>query len=144
MSNLEDNETIIDDDMSEEDIFDEIFKDVPPQVVAVMKSANMCMSGYAWLLYEKDEGWFIKVIELDDSLDKYLLTKIRVTHSMDAELTVEDMHIDFAETNCDELTKYKILYYTERNRSLLLDVFRCKFSSDEEELANYRDWVIKV
>ena len=134
------NEFSIDDNDSG---IEDIFADIPENVLNVMRTAYMCMSGYAWLLYEKEEGWFIKVIELDDSLDKYLLTKIRVTHPMDAELTIEDMHIDFAETNCDELTKYKILYYTERNKSLLLDVFRYKFSSDEEELEDYRDWVIK-
>lgn len=134
------NEFLIDDNDSG---IEDIFAEIPENVLNVMRTAYMCMSGYAWMPYEKADEWFIKVIELDDSLDKYLLTKIRVTHPMDAELTIEDMHIDFAETNCDELTKYKILYYTERNKSLLLDVFRYKFSSDEEELEDYRDWVIK-
>ena len=134
------NEFLVDDNDSG---LEDIFSDIPENVLEVMRTAYMCMSGYAWMLYEKADEWFIKVIELDDSLDKYLLTKIRVTHPMDAELTIEEMHIAFAETKCDELTKYKILYYTERNKSLLLDVFRYKFSSDEEELEDYRDWVIK-
>ena len=63
------NEFLIDDNDS---CIEDIFAEIPENVLNVMRTAYMCMSGYAWLLYEKDEGWFIKVIELDDNLDKYL------------------------------------------------------------------------
>ena len=121
-----------------------IFDGLNKEQVEVMKAAFMAMCGDSWLLYEKDDGWYIAVKRLDD-LEKTLWTKIRIVGCSKGEtVSLEQMHIDFKETDFDEKTKFELLYYTEKNRELLLEVFLGKFApKDSYEHREYERWVIK-
>lgn len=57
---------------------------------------------------------------------------------------MKHLHIDYEETDFDEKTKFELLYYTEKNRRLLLEIFLGKFApKDSEEYEDYERWVIK-
>lgn len=121
-----------------------LFDGLTNEQIQVVKAAAMVMCGDAWLLYEKDDGWHIAVKRLDD-LEKTLWTKIRIAGRTDGEpLSLKHLHIDYEETDFDEKTKFELLYYTEKNRRLLLEIFLGKFApKDSEEYEDYERWVVK-
>lgn len=121
-----------------------IFDGMTKEQIAVVKVAVMVMCGDAWLLYEKEDGWHIAVKRMDN-LEKTLWTKIRIAGKTDGEpLSLKHLHIDYEETDFDEKTKFELLYYTEKNRRLLLEIFLGKFApKDSVEYEDYERWVIK-
>lgn len=127
-----------------EEAFPNLFEGMSKEQIEALEAAYMAMSGYVWLLYEKEDGWYIAVKQLEN-LEKVLWIKIRVVGwPCEEPITLENMCIDFKDTTFDEKTKYEYLYYTERNRDYLLSAFFGKFEpEDSEEYKDYERWVIK-
>lgn len=127
-----------------EEVFPNFFEGMSKEQIEALETAYMAMSGYVWLLYEKDDGWYIAVKQLEN-LEKVMWAKIRVVGwPCEEPTTIENMFIDFKDTNFDEKTKFEYLYYTERNRDYLLSAFLGKFEpKDSEEYKDYERWVIK-
>lgn len=126
------------------EVFPDFFEGMSKKQIQALEAAYMAMSGYVWLLYEKEDGWYIAVKPLEN-LEKVLWTKVRVVGwPCEEPITLENMFIDFKDTNFDEKTKYEYLYYTERNRDYLLSAFLGKFEpEDSEEYKDYERWVIQ-
>lgn len=119
-----------------------LFEGLTEEQIKVVKAALMVMGEDAWLLYEKEDGWHIAVKMLDN-LEKTLWVKVRVASSK-KNISLKDMCLDFESTDFDETTKYRLLWYTERNRKLLLEVFLGKTApKDSEEYKEYERWVIR-
>ncbi len=119
-----------------------IFEGLTEEQIEVVKAAVMVMGEDAWLLYEKEDSWHIAVKMLDN-LDKTLWVKVRIASS-EKTISLEDMCLDFESTDFDETTKYRLLWHTERNRELLLEVFLGKTApKDSEEYKEYERWVIR-
>ena len=123
--------------------YKDIFGGLTEEQATALEAAFMSMEGYVWLLYEKENTWFIAVQHLDD-LSKTLWTKIRVAGGYRDSMTADDLCIDFKETNFDETEKYKLLWLTERNREHFFEIFLGKYQPMEsEEYKDYEMWVIK-
>lgn len=121
---------------------EELFAGRTNKQISVMQAAFMVLCGDAWLLYEKEDGWYLAVKRLDE-LEKTLWCKIRIAGQA-APMTLEDLYIDFYRTDFNEKTKFELLYYTEKNRELLLEPFLGKFApKGSEAYQTYQQWVIK-
>ncbi|MEG1723758.1 MAG: hypothetical protein RR313_00050 [Anaerovoracaceae bacterium] len=106
-------------------------RDWPTEIKNIVEKAYMCMAGYVWQHYEENGEWFIKVVNINH-LDKWLWLKVR--KPSDEKAKPKNMYLDFFSGNVSEIEKYKMLYYTERNRTLL-----CKVFIEEKD----KDWVIR-
>ncbi len=98
----------------------------PLEVREVEEKAYMILGEYAWILREENSKFFIEMRNLND-LDKTLMFKIRTTEESDY------MVIDVLSCDFEEIEKYKMMFWTERNRDLFFRKFKDK---------DYK-WVIK-
>ena len=111
----------------------------------ITSKAYMGMIGFFWELHEIENVWYIRVQSICD-LGKELWIKVRVINNDDVkniELTSDNLVLDYQKGNMSNEEKYKVLYLTEVNKSLLSSVLLSKYSSDSEEQSHYKKWVIQ-
>lgn len=117
-------------------------EDLPEELQSIAEHAffHEYMTGFIWTLYEWKNRWFIKVQYINE-IDKALWLTVRVTKTVSDPATEEKIYLDYFRTTFDELTKFKGLYYSERNKALFYHVLRCKEAGDEEDRRGYEKWV---
>lgn len=98
------------------------------------------ITGFSWTLYEWNGRGLVKVQHVNRG-GKVLWLTIRATGNASGKETELQMHLDLLWTNFDELLQFKGLYYSERNRAMLFDLFQCRNSVDKNEQMNYAKWV---
>lgn len=98
------------------------------------------MTGFFWTLYEWKSRWFIKVQHIN-KIGRSLWLSVRVTKTASDAAADEKIYLDFFRSDFDELTKFKGLYYSERNKALFFHVFRSKDSEDKKERQEYEKWI---
>ncbi len=102
------------------------WEETPLEVREIKEKAYMILDEYAWILREENSKFYIETRNLND-LDKTLMFKIRTSEESDY------MVIDVLSCDFEELQKYKMMFWTERNRDLFFRKFKDK---------DYK-WVIK-
>ena len=102
------------------------------------------LTGFLCTLYEWESKLFIKVQYIND-ISKSLWVAVRITGQQTASSDVGvGIYLDYFWSDFDELTKFKGLYFAERNKTIFSYILCNKNSQDEEDHRDYLRWVTQV
>lgn len=102
------------------------------------------LTGFLCTLYEWESKSFIKVQYIND-ISKSLWLAVRITGQQTASSDVGvGIYLDYFWSDFDELTKFKGLYFAERNKTIFSYILCNKNSQDEEDHRDYLRWVTQV
>jgi len=102
------------------------------------------LTGFLCTLYEWEDKPFIKVQYIND-ISKSLWLAVRIAGQQPASSDVGvGIYLDYIWGDFDELTKFKGLYFAERNKTIFTYILCNKNNQDEEDHRDYMRWVTKV